>query len=317
MNQPLTLRGRFSLKRFLAGEPATGEPVVLSHRRIFILPTGRGLGFALLILLLLTLSFIYNNNLAYILTFLLASIFFVSILHSFRALAGLRLRAGKSSPAFLGEHAGFDIHIDNDSHLPRIGLKVRADGAETVPVDIPPRSKAHLTLRVKTLRRGWMRTGTVTLFSYYPLGLFRAWSPVNLDQQALVYPRPAESSLPFPEMPGSTDRSGAKMPGVDDFQGLREYRAGDSVKQIHWKAFAKGQGVHSKLYSAAQSPEIWLDWTKTPGESIEIRLSRLCRWVLDAELSGAAYGFRIPGTALLPGRGPLHRTQCLTALALF
>jgi len=71
----LSLKKRFQLSRFFVGEKPTDAAVTLNHRRIFILPTKRGLGFALLLLLLLLIAFVYNNNLVYLLTFLLASIF--------------------------------------------------------------------------------------------------------------------------------------------------------------------------------------------------------------------------------------------------
>ncbi|WP_306306045.1 hypothetical protein [Methylomonas koyamae] len=78
---------RFRLSRFFRGEAPTSAPISLGHRRIFILPTQRGLAFVLLIVLLLLVGFVYSNNLAYLLGFLLASIFFVAILHSFKSLA--------------------------------------------------------------------------------------------------------------------------------------------------------------------------------------------------------------------------------------
>lgn len=48
----LALKERFRLSRFVLGETAVPGPVTLNHRRIFILPTRRGLGFALLTALL-------------------------------------------------------------------------------------------------------------------------------------------------------------------------------------------------------------------------------------------------------------------------
>ena len=74
----------------------------LNHRRIFILPTKRGLGFALLMLLLLLIAFVYNNNLVYMLTFLLASIFFITILHTYKSLSGLIVQKGRSKAVFAG-----------------------------------------------------------------------------------------------------------------------------------------------------------------------------------------------------------------------
>jgi len=120
----LSLKERFRLSRFISGEKATDEPVTLNHRRIFILPTYRGLSFVLLTALLLLIAFVYNNNLVYLLSFLLASIFFITILHSYKSLAGLILQKGRSKGVFAGEAAGFDIHINNPVDVERYNLQI-------------------------------------------------------------------------------------------------------------------------------------------------------------------------------------------------
>ncbi|MEN8261691.1 MAG: DUF58 domain-containing protein, partial [Pseudomonadota bacterium] len=241
MSEAPTILERFHLTRFFLGAGPSDEPIVLSHRRIFILPSWRGLGFIVTLALLLAVSFVYNNNLAYSLTFLLGSIFFISTLHSFQALAGIRLRAGKTQPTFVGEFAEFRLYIHNPSHRPRLNLQFSASNADTIRTDVGPGATDHVTLRVTTTHRGWVQTKTITVFSYFPLGLFRTWSPINLNQRVLVYPRPAATPLPFPETAGESTGSGGKLSGSDDFHGLREYQAGDSIRQIHWKAYAKGQ----------------------------------------------------------------------------
>ncbi|MDD5412564.1 MAG: DUF58 domain-containing protein, partial [Methylobacter sp.] len=97
-NTKFTFRQCFKFKV----EPPVSGPVELIQRRVFILPTRRGLGMVFTILLLLLVAFIYNNNLVYLLGFLLASIFFVTILHTFKALAGLVVQAGFVQPVFAG-----------------------------------------------------------------------------------------------------------------------------------------------------------------------------------------------------------------------
>jgi len=76
------------------------DTITLSHRRIFILPTKRGGGMVLLIVILLLIAFVYNNNLAYLLTFLIASVFFITILHTFKSMAGLVVQAGQTKAVF-------------------------------------------------------------------------------------------------------------------------------------------------------------------------------------------------------------------------
>lgn len=316
-NDALPLKERFKLSRFFKGEKAVPRPLRLNHRRIFILPTGRGLNFTVLIVLLLLIAFVYNNNLAYLLAFLLASIFFITILHSFKVLYGLVLRKGQSQPVFAGETAGFEIHIDNPTAVERVHVQLQAAGGAAKTIGIAPYSACSVTVYDATRRRGWHELATVTVSSCYPLGIFRAWSPLNFGAKTLVYPKPAAANAPFPENTGTASEQGYSKQGADDFQALYEYQAGDSIKQIHWKAYAKGLGLYSKHYGGGKAREIWLDYDYAPGANSEERLSQLCRWVLEAEQATLRYGLRIPGTVLQPASGQAHAAKCLEALALF
>ena len=312
----MNLKERFRLSRFISGEKSIDAPVTLNHRRIFILPTQRGLGFVLLIAVLLLIAFVYNNNLAYMLAFLLGSIFFITILHSYKALAGLVVQKGRSKAVFAGEAAGFDIHINNPTGIERHHLQITLQGSQSLSMQA--HSTAHITLYSLTQKRGRHQAGTVTLFNTFPLGLFRAWSPIRFNLTALVYPKPAHLEMPFPLMPSTQARQGFSRKRGDDFYGLREYQFGDSIKHIHWKAFAKGLGIFSKQYGGDDSAEeIRLDYELAPGHDIEERLSRLCRWVVDAERAGIRYGLALPGLTLAPDNGSEHYRKCLEALALF
>jgi len=312
----LTLKDRFSLSRFSIGEKATDKPVTLNQRRIFILPTDRGLGFVILIVLLLLIAFVYNNNLAYLLAFLLASIFFITILHSYRSLSGLKLRPGQSKPVFAGQSAGFNIHIDNPTGKDRQQLKISMpQAAETI--SLSAHSQTQVALHCVTYKRGWQEAGTITISSTYPLGLFRAWSPLRFNLKVLVYPKPANSEIPFPETPASQFEQGASNKGNEDFFGLQSYQPGDAIKHIHWKSYAKSLGVFSKQYDGENTGQIWLDYIQAPGHGIEDRLSQVCRWLIDAEQAGINYGFSIPGLKLEPANGQSHYQKCLEALALF
>jgi uncharacterized protein (DUF58 family) len=268
-----------------------------------------------LILLLSLIAFVYNNNLAYMLAFLLGSIFFITILHTYKSLAGLTVQEGQTLPVFAGEAAGFGVHIDNPTSAERHHLQIKIKAVEHF--NLKANSKAHLTLYDLTQKRGWHPAGTVTLSSTYPLGLFRAWSPIRFNAKALVYPKPANQEIPFPETGSTQNLQGRFKKGGDEFYGLQSYQAGDPIRHLHWKAYAKGLGLFSKQYGGETSAEIWLDYGHAPGQSLEERLSYLCRWVVDAEQAGLAYGFILPGLRLEPGNGQVHYRKCLEALALF
>lgn len=309
------LKARFKALRFFAGEQPTDGPVLLTQRRVFILPTQRGFGFVVLILLVLLIAFVYNNNLAYLLGFLLSSVFFITILHSFKSLSGLVVQKGQSKPVFAGEAAAFSFHIANPTDAERYQLQVLLEQTENI--SLVAQGKAQVTLYANTQKRGWHTVDKITLSSTYPLGLFRAWSPIRFDFKVLVYPKPALLESPFPETAASQSERGISNKGADDFYGLQTYQAGDPVRHIHWKSFAKGLGVFSKQYGGGTAADIWLDYEYANGYNTEERLSQLCRWVLDAEQAGIRYGFVLPGLKLQPANGLLHYQRCLEALALF
>ena len=313
----LGLKQRFQLSRFISGEKVAVKRVTLNHRRIFILPTKRGLGFVVLITLLLLIAFIYNNNLAYLLSFLLASVFFVTILHTFKSLAGLVLSQGQSQAVFYGDPAGFEILIENSSKQQRFNLQARLEN--TINFTLAADDTKRFTLYAESLKRGWQSIDTVTLSSTYPLGFFKAWSPLHFSAKLLVYPKPSNIEQPFPEAEGgqlSRLKNVSAKKGSDDFYGLKEYQSGDPIKHIHWKAFAKGQGLFSKQYDGDNLTELWLNYDQTPGHNVDERLSQLCRWIIDAEKQGLRYGFQIPGVKIEPNHGIAHYEKCLKALAL-
>jgi uncharacterized protein (DUF58 family) len=311
----LSLKQRFKLSRFFSGEAPVAGQIVLTQRRVFILPTQRGLAFVLLILLLVLIGFVYNNNLAYLLGFLLASIFFVTILHSFKALAGLTIQPTRQHAVFSGQAGPFSFQIGNPSTQPRFALDLVLQSE--LSISLAAEQTQTVTLYQPTRLRGWQLPGTLTISSTYPLGLFRAWAPLRFDSPLLVYPKPASRQLPFPESDGGQDKPGQNRRSGDEFDGVRVYQRGDAIRQIHWKAFAKGQGVHSKYYSGASASELWLDYQQAPGHHTEERLSQLCRWLVDAEQAGLRYGLLLPGLRLPPDNGAVHYRKCLQALALF
>lgn len=312
----LPLRERLDLRRFLRGEKAIDGPVMLSHRRIFILPSRSGLALALLLLIQWLTAINYGNNLAFILTFLLAAAAMSSLFYSYRNLSGLSVGAGKMSPVFAGDLASFELRLTNSAALPRYGIELRLKDAEALRMDIPPEGTVSAILRVPAEKRGWLELDTVTISTAFPLGIFYAWSPINLKYKVLVYPRPTQERSPFPR--SEDDHVGARPRNAsDDFHGFRAYQPGDPFKHIHWKSLAKGRDPVIKQYAGDETEVLHLNWTDTKGLDTEARLSRLCRWVLDAEQAGMRYALSLPGTTIAEGHGASHCRKCLESLALF
>lgn len=292
------------------------QPVRLERHRIFILPTRYGLLFAALTFVMLVGSANYNNSAGFLLTFLLIGVGLVSILHTYRNLVGLRFRAGRCDPVFQGETARYAIEVNNGGGNTRCALGILAEGHAPHFHDIAPNGETRIDIAAPTHRRGRRALGLITVFSRYPLGLFRAWSLVSLDASCLVYPKPAASTT-LPRASGDTGHMRVQpVPGNDDFHGYRDFQPGDPPRHIDWKAAARGQKLYTKVFADEAGGELWLDWNDHAGDT-ETRLARLCRAVLIADQQGLRYGLRLPGIGIAPDQGERHRHACLEKLAMF
>lgn len=286
-------------------------------QQIYIIPTRQGLGFALLLLLMWIGSINYANNLGLLLTFLLAGLGLVAMLHTWRNLLGLTLRRGRSEPVFKGQQARFEFQISNSRGDERPGIQLNFAAGEPVTGDLAAGSEQIFTLNARAARRGRFALPRCILSTRYPLGLLYAWSYLDLAGETLVYPAPGPRSPATSQPSYQPSPHGDKGVGSDDFIGLRSYRLGDSPRQIDWKAQAREQGLHTKQFGGDRADMRWIDWAHYPGLETEARLSALCRAVLEAAEQQQAFGLRLPDLELKPARGDAQRRAALTALALF
>jgi uncharacterized protein (DUF58 family) len=305
--------GRWAIKR----QGRDNAVTQLHSKRVYILPTGVGLVFALMTFAMLLGSMNYNNNLSFVLTFLLSSLGLVAMHQCQRNLVGLELAFAGVDPVFSGQAATFRIAISNNSKSYRYNLQIYSDRISSDTHDISPGDSVIFHLEIPTTSRGYIplhRFGVRTLF---PFELFRAWAWVHMDLNGLVYPHPAEH---VPEPPATQSAQGHRQHdarGEEDFAGLRNFNVGDSPRQIAWKAFARSGELLSKQFSGADTSSQWFDFDSIEETDVEKRLSVLTRWIIDAEQKQQDYGLRMPGKEFPPGHNDVQRHACLQCLAVF
>lgn len=314
----LNLRQRISDWIFRARTPEV-PPVTLTQRRIFILPTRTGYFFAGVLVLLLVASINYSLSLGFLLTFLLASMGGISMLHTFRNLARLSISPGKVEPVFCGDTAHFGFVLTNPA-MPRfaVGVKqARLVDAEPVFADASEHASTTVHVSARATRRGWLACGRIELFTEYPVGLFHAWSYVDFGTRCLVYPKPDPGAGALPMHASAGGEGNIPIRGDEEFQSLRAYRAGDTPRQIAWKALAREQGLQVKEFGSTTSADLWLDFDLLQGLGTEERLARLTWWVMEAVRARVPYGLKLQAKTIRPSMGYAHRDSCLRALALY
>jgi uncharacterized protein (DUF58 family) len=196
----------------------------------------------------------------------------------------------------------------------RSGLELRA-GEEEAFLDLAPGERGEMVIAVPTRRRGWLALDRLRISTIRPFGLARAWSWLRPDTRLLVYPTPEAEAVPLPDLGGDGQSQRTRNHGEQPHH-LREYRAGDGMRQIAWKSSARADRLLVREYEATANRELTLDWFALGKLDHEARIRRLARWVLEAERQGSRYRLRLPHALVGPGTGPEHRHACLRALAL-
>lgn len=290
-------------------------PLTLRYRQIFILPTSFGWVVAILLHGMLLGSLNFNNSLGLFTTFLVTGVGLLSMHLAFRNLEGLGVDTIYGEPVFAGQHAEIRLGLREHSGRVRKGLVVlRPPDSPIEAVDLAAHGTVQSRIRIPAPRRGQMKIGRIRIRTRQPLGLFEAWSWVESETRIRVWPRPAD---PAPPRPVAADAERSRRAGdeSDEFHGLREWREGDPLHRIAWKASQRHDRLLARQFMRPERGRVIFRIDQTPAAGLESRLSILCRWILDAERDEIEYGLELGAQSIPPGRGETHRNRCLDALA--
>jgi uncharacterized protein (DUF58 family) len=292
----------------------------------------------------------YSNNLVYAILYLIASLSFISIFHTWRNLAALRVEHIRVQPAFAGEEIRVEIFLRNVSRHTIYGLffnRVVDESESTLRQRLArwnfrqPPSSLLPPRRIRPLRnpdgrgirigpedtfagevtfpserRGVYRLEAVVVRTYYPFGLFWANFRVPAGLEYYVYPKPKGSDLwPNLQPSGDAGSPASNRPG-DDFSGVRAYMPGESLRHVDWKAYARGRPLSVKQFTGGAGHELWLDASGMHRLPLEARLSQLALWIVNAEKAEIPYALHLGRTTLPLGLGPTQSQRALEALAV-
>jgi uncharacterized protein (DUF58 family) len=289
----------------------------LNHRRLYILPSAAGFGFLVMAAALWLLATNFENNLVFLLCFLLLAFFVVSIHFTHGTLSGLEIRPVRAESVFRGDAAAIELCFRQGRARRREQVALRFGDGEPVLVTLDRAGDTIVTVLAPTARRGYLDPGLLTVESVYPVGLMRVWTYIRFRFDAVVYPAPVIDSSRRAGQRGSGEGHYTGNAGSDDYVGLKTFERGESLRHVAWKQYAREQGLWSKQYGDPIDSREWVDWDDYAGMDTEQRLARMSWKLCDCEAAGRVYGLRLPGAELAPDRGAAHRHAALRKLALY
>lgn len=212
-----------------------------------------------------------------------------------------------------GETREYVFSIEASSSYPvevteRFGDGLGGDRTWTLGTD-----GREVVVDLELTERGRQRIGPTHIVAQDPLGLFERVFTYSETETVMVFPRLrglSGSGRLLSDFIGMTDDR-------DRFDTVREYRTGDPLRDVNWKASAKypgemmvtqfaGERTVEQVTVAAEASEEHLEAVAEAGASIAAFLL----------LAGLEVGVRTRSRDVPPGRGVNHRQRVLEAFAV-
>lgn len=157
----------------------------------------------------------------------------------------------------VSSRAGRRMHLMVHDHAPRV---LETEGLPR-SLDLPAKGWLEVDYRVRPTVRGPAEFGLADLLIDGPLGLIRRRVRVGTTQEIKVYPDfKAVSKFALLALDNRLSQLGVHLrrrrgEGTEFFQ-LREYRQGDSLRQVDWKAVSRRRQLVSREYRDEQDQRV-------------------------------------------------------------
>jgi uncharacterized protein (DUF58 family) len=304
-------------RRFFANRMPKGESLTLNPRSTYILPTKVGYMLLMVVILMLIGATNYQNNLAFLLTFLLIGLGLVTSVFTVRNLQGIEFALNKPAEVFAGQSLPIAVSLKSINQQNHYSVGVGLNKKALMLTDVALHEFSRVSITIQAQHRGWLNIPKLVASSQFPFGWLSAWGYFAFEKSVLVYPRPLEPAQIDLQASGQETDEGRKFDGNEDLYGLRSYQQGEPLSRVDWKAFARERGLYVREFAQYQSAQHCFSWHDFPGIEDELRLSYLTYLVLDAASQNLHYALELPSVSFDLADGELHRARCLKALALY
>lgn len=258
-----------------------------------------------------------GNNLVFIVMCLLWALWAVTLVTGPRNVKNISVERRLPYEVFAGVASAGSFELR--SRRWGFGLLVgEQDGGASAGVRmLEPGHTRRILARWRFARRGMAELTGVRVSSRFPFGMIEWVVDLQNPVSLVVYPRPrAGGRLAMEDGQREAEANRSTLDrGMGDFVGLRAWRNGEAIKNVHWRTSARvGEWmcVDRGVDVAKDLVHIRLE-----GDDLERALCRASGQVVSAFESGCTVRLDLGDAPMGPGNGGRWRSQMLTALALY
>lgn len=272
-----------------------------------------------------------GNNLLYLLMGALLGTIALSGWLSEHALREVSLRRSVPRAVTAGTPAHIEYSVRNGKRrLPSHGLELREQLQPHSPLRcggayvaaLEPGASARVRVELLPERRGVYALEGLVLATLFPFGLFAKERDIELPGTLVVWPR-TDRPVRTPRVAAASGRrlrlAAAAARGAErgEYRGLREYRAGDDPRDIHWRTTARRGALMVREYDREAKDEYWivLDTVASTEAAGEAAVEVAASVITAAGTRGDRFGLAAGSTRIPPGTAAGRIEAALDVLA--
>ena len=200
-----------------------------NNSKIYIYPNLNGIGLSLFVFFCFLISVFYENNSGLLLSIIIFFIFFISILISHQNINNLKISSLNEYYVEANKNKSLIFIIENLSKEKKLNIDINFQKQNIGNYNFSKKIN-NFKLNYNKKLRGVYLLDTITLNSIYPFGVITTKINHNPDCDIIVYP---QSIKPNQELLNEFNIN--KSIDADDFDGIDEFKNGDSYSKIAWK----------------------------------------------------------------------------------
>ena len=227
--------------------------------KIYIYPNLNGLGLGLFIFFCFLISVFYENNSGLLISIVIFFVFFISIFISHQNISKLDLICKGEYLVEAETVNSTSFQILNSSKEKKINIDIEYNKKNVGNYNFNDRIN-FFKIDYKNKTRGKSYFNSITLKSIYPFGVMRTKVIFNPKSEITIYPKKV---LPNDELLREFKIN--NIINADEFEGIDEFKNGDSFSKIAWKKSITSNKRYVKTFSDTEKlSNLILDLDKYP-----------------------------------------------------
>jgi uncharacterized protein (DUF58 family) len=273
----------------------------------YIVPTRFGFIFFIVFILMVMVGATYQNNMVFIMAFLLFSLAIIAMIQTHHNLDGLVIENVLVDSGFANGTGRIQVRAQSAKKRAFIstvfeGKNVRAF-ADIVEAD----KKNFIDGFVQYGPRGVYTINRIKVKTVFPYGLFVAWQYHKVNAEFHVYPeRLGDLTLP----------KKSTIEG-EDFSGHKKFSDKDSLRHVDWKAYARGRPLLLKEFKDGADVTYLFDIDQVKKDDVEQKLSQLSKWISETYAERKYFGLILGRKIVPPSNSAEQFHRCLRELAKY